>query len=216
MRAFALLLLVETAAFADATAPEPARGGPLVMYARVRQGWGAPHCGVLAVESVVRFDVLRVTDGTYAADTVDVGFQCAEFFHLRPGEVRRLTLTPKPRPTSFGWAMFDTRPAGDRPKIWWARRADAVAGFPPDDDRCRKINLADDGCPDPAGYTAADLPDLLDELVREPRLARFRLVGERARVAEMTRWLLDGGVPRGRFVPDGRDGEQGVRFEPAR
>jgi hypothetical protein len=217
MRALALLLLAEAAALADSTVPQKPASGPLVMLARVRGPLPrAPHCGVLAVASIVRFDVLRVMDGAWSDATVDVGFQCVESYDLRVGQVRRLALTSSPRHTSFGWSLFDARPEKDRPRVLWAREAKPIPGYSDDDDRCRAISVDDDGCPDPIDYTRTDLPDLLDQLVREPRLARFRLVGARSRVMEMTRWLMDAGIPRGRFIQDGRDGVTGLRFAPER
>ncbi len=148
MRSLALLLLVETAAFADASVPA-GRAERSVVLLR--------HVDVDEHEACE--DVLRVLRG--------------------PRDVARPNQCPRDHFTSDdGVHRVETTPTLETDR-----------------------------------YVYSTSARLLDRVVFDGRFARFRLVGERARVEAVARRLVARGIPRHRFTVVLRG--RGVHLEPA-
>lgn len=100
-----------------ATEPAPAPSGKLEVLARLVEPKSTPHCGVLHLAAVMRYEIVRVLQGTYDERELYAGHSCPEMSATRcrdlpgkavkrfkAGDVHLLRLDPR----SLGASLVDT------------------------------------------------------------------------------------------------------------
>ena len=103
--------------------------GEVVVKAKVTGLSSAPLCGIMHTAIVVRYDVLGVVRGKYAAPVLYAVYDCGAVAGqpngVKVGDVHRLTV--KPVPADFGASIIDAFAADDKalPRLL-AVRADTV------------------------------------------------------------------------------------------
>jgi hypothetical protein len=114
LRAFALALLI----LALLAKPAAARGDLVIVGRLAEISRGAPHCGGFYFTTAVRYEVLRVLQGSYSAPELYAIHGCVEFLSHLPfkvGGVYAVTLSSK---YSESAVLIDKLGSPRVPRFW--------------------------------------------------------------------------------------------------